>query len=305
MPRKRKSTADAVDDPEPKRRVTRSSTAQELGESKPKTPVHKASKPPKASLPKAKKAKAKGSSPKEEDEVPNGPTTITISHNSVKNPISCHQYTSEAKNEQDAPTLIFTHGAGGTLSAPAVVNFCTGYSKGAPILAFQGSMNLKARAKAFHACISHHEINNSNAKSLVLGGRSMGARAAVIAASEHLASSSASTAEMKLVLVSYPLKGPKDDIRDQILLDLPSAVHVLFVIGDRDTMCPLDLLEETRKKMAAKSSLVIVKGADHGMHVKGRDREKALGEESGIKAFDWVSGKLKDEVIRLGEELDE
>ncbi|KAF1974562.1 hypothetical protein BU23DRAFT_385913, partial [Bimuria novae-zelandiae CBS 107.79] len=181
------------------------------------------------------------------------------------------------------PTLIFTHGAGGTLSAPAVVHFCTGFSTRGPILAFHGSMNLSARVKGFHACISH--LSSPNSDPLLLGGRSMGARAAVIAATEVLASNP--SREVSLVLASYPLKGPRNDIRDQILLDLPASVRVLFVIGEKDAMCPLDLLEETRQKMAAGSKLVVVRGADHGMHVKPVAEEKRVGEEAGRMVVEW------------------
>lgn len=127
----------------------------------------------------------------------------------------------------------------------------------------------------------------------------MGARAAVMAATEYLAVATESTVELKLVLVSYPLKGPKEDVRDQILLDLPDSVRVLFVIGDRDAMCPLDLLDATRGKMVAKSQLVIVKGADHGMHVKGD--EINVGEETGLRASEWVSERMEAEVVEIPE----
>ncbi|KAF2680238.1 hypothetical protein K458DRAFT_373988 [Lentithecium fluviatile CBS 122367] len=303
MPPKRRKAAAPPDAPEPKKRVTRSSTKSQAA-SEPAKDTPKTSKPTKSTESKANKEKATKPEKKPNDQPSDGgnePTTLTISHVSVKNPLTCHHYTPDSKNPPDAPTLIFTHGAGGTLSAPAVVNFCNGYSKGAPILAFQGSINLKARVKGFHACISHLETTNLKEKTLVLGGRSMGARTAVIAATEVLSSSSPPS-DLKLMLVSYPLKGPKDDIRDQILLDLPSTIHILFVIGDKDVMCPLDMLNATRKKMAAESQLVVVKGADHGMHVKGKDKEQRVGEESGSRALGWVCGEMGDEVIWIADE---
>ncbi|KAF2128384.1 hypothetical protein P153DRAFT_262877, partial [Dothidotthia symphoricarpi CBS 119687] len=181
-------------------------------------------------------------------------------------------------------TLIFTHGAGGTLSAPAVVNFCAGFSSSLPVFAFQGSSNLPARVQAFHECISHIRTW------LLIGGRSMGARAAVMAATSFLTETIEETDErpkVRLILVSYPLKGPKG-IRDEILLDLSEDVDVLFIIGERDAMCPLDPLEDVRGKMAAVSQLVVVRGADHGMCVRGKDREREVGEETGQVAARWV-----------------
>jgi predicted alpha/beta-hydrolase family hydrolase len=230
-------------------------------------------------------------------------TTLAITNDLVKKPIQCHQYTPKVIPSDTAPTVVFTHGAGGTLSADAVVNFCTGFSTSFPVLAFQGSMNLKARTKSFHACMEElRSKDEESMKSLVLGGRSMGARAAVIATSELLEESDEEGEElsMRLVLVSYPLQGPKD-VRDQILLDLPEGVSVLFIIGDQDAMCPIDLLNETREKMKAKSQLVVVKGADHGMHVKPARLEKELGEDAGRLAATWVEGRMEEDVLYIGE----
>jgi predicted alpha/beta-hydrolase family hydrolase len=230
-------------------------------------------------------------------------TDLTITHADVKKPIQCHQYTPKTTPSDTSPTLIFTHGAGGTLSADAVVHFCTGFSTSLPVLAFQGSMNLKARTKSFHACIEElRSKDEESMKSLVLGGRSMGARAAVIAASEFLEESDeeGERLSVRLVLVSYPLQGPKD-VRDQILLDLPEGVSVLFIIGDKDTMCPLDLLNETREKMKVMSQLVVVKGADHGMHVKPARLEKELGEDAGRLAATWVERRMEEDVVYIGE----
>lgn len=127
----------------------------------------------------------------------------------------------------------------------------------------------------------------------------MGARAAVMAASEILDSSSPGIA---LVLASYPLKGPKNDVRDKILLDLPGSARVLFIVGDRDAMCPLALLNRTRKEMAAQSKLVVIKGADHGMHVRPKEKERGYGEEAGRLAAAWVGGEMKEDVVRVGQD---
>ncbi|KAF2031407.1 hypothetical protein EK21DRAFT_63352 [Setomelanomma holmii] len=227
--------------------------------------------------------------------------TTTITSDLIKNPIQCALYASSTPSSKPSSTLVFTHGAGGTLSAPAVVNFCTGFSTALSVLALQGSMNLGSRVKGFHACIEHlKEKDQKEDSRLVLGGRSMGARAAVMAASELFCKDSTDR-KVDLILVSYPLQGPKDT-RDQILLDLPASVNVLFIIGDRDSMCPLDLLNEVRGKMKAKNQLVIVREADHGMHTKPAKLEREIGEETGRMAASWVAGNMEDEVVYIGEE---
>lgn len=139
---------------------------------------------------------------------------------------------------------------------------------------------------------------------LLLSGRNMGARAAVIAAIEHLEQRQSEKHKgptersiVQLVPISYPLLGPKNELRDEILIDLPDDVDVLFIIGDKDVMCPLDLLGETRKHMNARSQLVTLKDADHVMHVKGVEREKDIGEEMGREAARWIdenSGTTKN-----------
>lgn len=127
----------------------------------------------------------------------------------------------------------------------------------------------------------------------------MGARAAVIAGTEALSNSDKQRA-LSLVLVSYPLRGPKNDIRDKILLDLPASARVLFIIGEKDAMCPLDLLKQTRTKMAAGSRLVVVRGADHGMHVRPAAEEKRVGEETGSLAAAWADGEEGEKDIYIG-----
>jgi len=132
----------------------------------------------------------------------------------------------------------------------------------------------------------------------------MGARAAVIAASEHLASLDDKEAEeldLQLILVSYPLLGPKDELRDQILFDLPKSVRILFISGDEDAMCPIDTLNETRDKLTAKSQLVVVTDANHGMHVVPASRTQRIGEETGRWAARWVQGEPMDDETYIDE----
>jgi predicted alpha/beta-hydrolase family hydrolase len=328
MPPKRRKTSEQASTPEPKRRVTRSSTrrntrdAQELpnlpnDSSKPEPEASKEQSAlnPKKPSPKTAQSEADAQPDQRSNSTTRNYTTLTITHVLVKKPIECHQYTPKLSPSNPSPTLIFTHGAGGTLSADAVVNFCTGFSSSLPILAFQGSMNLKARTKGFHACIDELTSNQvttirkkqekkAEENRLLLGGRSMGARATIIAASAYIAerNDSKNGLNVQLVLISYPLQGPKQDLRDQILLDLPRSVSVLFVIGDRDAMCPLDLLKKTRSKMTATSQLVVVRGADHGMNVKPASATKEIGEETGRVAARWVGGRLEGDVMYIGEE---
>jgi predicted alpha/beta-hydrolase family hydrolase len=318
MPPKKRKATEAIPEPEATRRVTRSSTTANASASQTTTESSKAvSKDSKTAKTSAKgKRESKGAKPtpatttepdtakeaksknSENDAASTHgkPDSISIdSKGLLKKLIECALY--EPPTPSSGPALIFTHGAGGTFSAPAVVSFCTGFSTARPVLVFQGSMNLASRVKGFHACIEHVDEKTGDATRLVLGGRSMGARVAVMAAAEVLEQDE--EAAVKLVLVSYPLQGPKD-VRDQILLSLPASVSVLFVIGDRDAMCPLDLLNDVRSKMKAKSQLVVVQGADHGMHTKPASVEQEVGEQSGTVAASWLAGNVQEEVSYIG-----
>lgn len=171
-------------------------------------------------------------------------------------------------------SLIFTQGAGGNLSSPAVANFAEGFSEFKKIICFQGSANLQWRTKMFKTVIEHHHCN-------VLGGRSMGARVAITTAKE--------TDNVKaLVLVSYPLRTKKGDVRDQLLLDIDEGIDVLFVIGDIDTMCPINELRTLTKLMKVKTWIVVVTNATHGMEMKPSKATRAIGKVVGKVVARWI-----------------
>ena len=215
------------------------------------------------------------------------------------NPIACLvSYSSPPSS-----ALVFTHGAGGDLSAAAMVNFSKGFASADPqlgLLMFPGNMNVKARAKGFKE-VKRHEteegkwyVKEGEHQEFILayGGRSLGARAAVMA-------SHADTDVNALVLASYPLMSPAGDVRDQILLDVAADVDVLFISGDRDSMCDLDRLEKVRDKMKARTWIVRVRGADHGMNVsgkKGKEGTVAMGEGTGKIAAKWILDRDADKM---------
>jgi predicted alpha/beta-hydrolase family hydrolase len=103
---------------------------------------------------------------------------------------------------------------------------------------------------------------------IVLAGKSMGGRVGC-----HVALVDPVQA---VICFGYPLCGAGDrsKLRDQVLLELKTPT--LFVQGTRDPLCPLDLLEDVRKRMGAPSTLHVVDGGDHSL-VVGKTVLKALG----------------------------
>ena len=177
------------------------------------------------------------------------------------------------KNKGNILALIFTHGAGGTITSNAITNFSSGFSTLSSVLCFQGNMNLKSRIKMFGAVIGDQKFFTC------LGGRSLGARAAVMAATKDT---------VQLVLISYPLQTTKE-LRDQILLDLPSRIEVIFVSGEADSMCDLEKLEQIRSKMDCKTWRIVVQDADHGMNVKPKLATQEVGKMVGEIVARWVT----------------
>ncbi len=105
---------------------------------------------------------------------------------------------------------------------------------------------------------------------VVLAGKSMGARVGC-----HLALEEQVDA---LVCLGYPLRSPRGDLRDEVLLALRTPV--LFVQGSRDALCPLDALERVRARMTAPSSLHVVEGGNHSLEL-GVRALAARGEAQG------------------------
>lgn len=197
-------------------------------------------------------------------------TAISFEIPYLKKPISCLSFGSPTAQL----SLIFTQGAFGQLSSPGVVNFAEGFSESKRNICFHGRGNLTSRTNMFKTVVEHHQCS-------VLGGRSMGARTAIATAKE--------VDDVKaLILVSYPLRGDKGDLRDQLLLDIDEGIDVLFVIGDRDPMCDLKELATVRKQMKAKTWIVVVNDANHGMEMRPSKATSAMGKMMGRVAARWI-----------------
>ena len=117
---------------------------------------------------------------------------------------------------------------------------------------------------------------------LVLGGRSMGGRIAsqVAAQGERCAG---------LVLLGYPLHPPGRPEKLRTAHWPLLRVPMLFVHGDRDALCDLEVFErERRERLAGAPTRVhLLAGADHGFRVAGRGQADVLAEVSAA-VVDWL-----------------
>ena len=118
---------------------------------------------------------------------------------------------------------------------------------------------------------------------IVLAGKSMGGRVGC-----HVALVEPVEA---VICLGYPLCGGGDrsKLRDEVLVELRTPI--LFVQGTRDPLCPLELLEDVRKRMRAPSALHVVDDADHSLLVsksalKARGATQEQADEAWLKAVD-------------------
>ena len=118
---------------------------------------------------------------------------------------------------------------------------------------------------------------------LIIGGRSMGGRAASMLAAGGFAADG-------LLLLAYPLHpdGKPEKLRDAHLPAI--TVPVLCVNGTRDALCRRDLMEAALRTVKARWDMHWVEGADHSFHVlksSGRTDDAVLDEIADV-ARAWV-----------------
>lgn len=117
---------------------------------------------------------------------------------------------------------------------------------------------------------------------LIIGGRSMGGRAASMLAAERFEADG-------LLLLAYPLhpEGQPEKLRDAHLpnIDMP----VICFNGTRDGLCTPELMERALTTVKASWAMHWLEGADHSFHVlksSGRN-DAAVLDEMGDAAARW------------------
>jgi predicted alpha/beta-hydrolase family hydrolase len=118
---------------------------------------------------------------------------------------------------------------------------------------------------------------------LIIGGRSMGGRAASVLASEGFSCDG-------LLLLAYPLHPPgrPDQLRSA---HLPAIrVPVLCINGTRDDFCTRSLMDEVLTTVQPTWRMHWIDGADHSFHVlkSSGKTDSAVMQEIGVVTSDWV-----------------
>jgi dienelactone hydrolase len=175
------------------------------------------------------------------------------------------------------PLMLWTHGAGGGLNDDATQGFANGFAELAPIVVHEAQSNLEHRVACYKAMTEHEGY------ATYIGGRSMGSRTAATLATNNPETKA-------VVLVSYPLFN-NGECREQIMLDLPARLDVLFILGSKDPMNPCKKFEEVRARMKARSWVCIVQGAAHMMDMVHDHATKDMRRQSGRVAAEWLQNR--------------
>jgi predicted alpha/beta-hydrolase family hydrolase len=123
------------------------------------------------------------------------------------------------------------------------------------------------------------------ADKLILGGRSMGGRAASMLAADGFPCAG-------LLLLAYPLHpaGRPEKLRDAHLAKI--SVPTLCLNGTRDALCRRDLMDKVVARLTDRWTMRWLEGADHSFHVlksSGRTDDDVLDEIAGASGA-WAAG---------------
>jgi predicted alpha/beta-hydrolase family hydrolase len=174
-----------------------------------------------------------------------------------------------ATSGDDVALFVCAHGAGGSMSDRATLATANAMrAAGIGVLRFNFLYKEKksSRPDPMPKCMSVISAVVAQAraeikpKKLVIGGRSMGGRAASMLAAEGFGADG-------LLLLAYPLHpaGQPEKLRAAHLPNI--TMPVLAFSGTRDALCTRPLMEEALKTVKAPWDMRWIESADHSFHV--------------------------------------
>jgi len=190
--------------------------------------------------------------------------------------------------------FIFAHGAGGHMADRGMLAVSERLrGRGLHVVRFNFPYREKGsshpdtmpRLKECVAAVAARTRSEVGPQTLILGGRSMGGRAASMLAADGFACDG-------LLLLAYPLHpaGKPEELRDAHLERI--KVPVLCLNGSRDALCRRDLMERVVDRLTGGWTMHWLEGADHSFRVlktSGRSDEEVLGEIAEACGA-WASG---------------
>ena len=174
-----------------------------------------------------------------------------------------------ATTSDDGIVFVCAHGAGGNMSDRGMLQTANALrSRGMGVVRFNFLYKEKGSGRpdpmpSLKNCVTavvKRARDELKPRTLLIGGRSMGGRAASMLAADGFDCDG-------LLLLAYPLHpaGLPDKLRDA---HLPAIrVPVLCFSGTRDALCRRDLMQAALKTVKTSWVMHWVEGADHSFHV--------------------------------------
>ena len=197
--------------------------------------------------------------------------------------------TSDAQNA----VFVCAHGAGGNMSDRSMLAAAKALrERGFGVVRFNFLYKEKGSGRpdpmpklmaTTSAVVDRVRAELGSPRPLIIGGRSMGGRAASMLAAEGYDADG-------LLLLAYPLhpEGQPEKLRDAHLPRI--TMPVLCINGTRDGLCTPALMERALTTVTAPWQMHWLEGADHSFHVlksSGRNDAAVLAEVGDVSAK-WV-----------------
>ncbi len=205
-----------------------------------------------------------------------GDEEVTAEHDSASSPI----------------VFVCAHGAGGNMADRGVLSVSQVMrAQGMDVVRFNflykerrsGRPDAMPLLKATVEAVVARTREELRPDVVIIGGRSMGGRAASMLAADGFACDG-------LLLLAYPLHpaGKPDQLRDAHLPRVEAPV--LCLNGTRDALCRRDLMDAVLQRVGPNWTMHWLDGADHSFHVlksSGRTDAEVLAE-IGETSREWV-----------------
>ena len=198
-----------------------------------------------------------------------------------------------ATTDGDGTVFVCAHGAGGHMADRGMLKLAEVFrARGLDVVRFNflyrerksGRPDAMPRLQECFSAVVAHTLKEVQPKRLIIGGRSMGGRAASMMAAEGFTCDG-------LLLLAYPLHPPgqPEKLRDAHLSAI--KVPVLCLNGTRDAFCRRELMDAALKTVTTRWEMHWLEGADHSFHVpksSGRTDAQVL-EEIGDATKLWIA----------------
>ena len=194
--------------------------------------------------------------------------------------------------------FVFAHGAGGNMNDRGVVATARALNeRGISTVRFNflykekksGRPDPMPKLKDTFSAVVDRALTEIAPKTLIIGGRSMGGRAASMLAADDFKAAG-------LLLLAYPLHPPgrPEQLRDA---HLPSIkMSVICFNGTRDPFCTPALMDDVLKRVKTSWEMHWVEGADHSFHVlksSGKTDSQVLDEMANT-IRGWVDRRTEE-----------